>query len=99
MNATPFGGNSSRVIAKRRNWSDVINKLETVCDRGARRSHGDGRQRCLYPHRVRDGKDVRAECTPIATAYWAYGAAFYGIGQYAVAYYWFGRADELMDGC
>ena len=35
----------------------------------------------------------------IATAYWAYGAAFYGMGQYAVAYYWFGRADELMDGC
>jgi uncharacterized delta-60 repeat protein len=27
MNATPFGGNSSRVIAKRRNWSDVMNKL------------------------------------------------------------------------
>ena len=35
----------------------------------------------------------------IAAAYWSYGAAYYGMGQYAMAYYWFGRSEELMVGC
>ena len=35
----------------------------------------------------------------IAMGYWAYGADYYGMGDWAMAYYWWGRSEELMDAC
>ena len=32
-------------------------------------------------------------------AYWAYGMALYNGGQYALAFYWFGKGEGLMEGC
>ena len=35
----------------------------------------------------------------IATGYWLTGMAFYGVGAYLQAAYWWGRADGVLEGC
>jgi len=35
----------------------------------------------------------------IAMAYWSYGAAYYGMRDWAMAYYWWGRSEQLREGC
>jgi hypothetical protein len=35
----------------------------------------------------------------LAVAYWSYGIAFYNLGAYQQATYWWGKADGIMVGC
>jgi hypothetical protein len=35
----------------------------------------------------------------LSNSYWALGAAFYNLGDDAWAYYWWGKADSIVEGC
>ena len=35
----------------------------------------------------------------LANSYWALGAAFYKLGDDAWAYYWWGKAYAIVEGC
>ena len=34
----------------------------------------------------------------LVNVYWAAGLAFFSVGDYSTAYYWFGRSDQLAAG-
>ena len=40
-----------------------------------------------------------AQKSHLAASYWATGVAFYSIGAYWQATYWWGKADGIMVGC
>ena len=40
-----------------------------------------------------------AQKSHLAAAYWTTGVAFYSVGAYWQATYWWGKADGIMVGC
>ena len=92
------GRHGPEPTAKRRNWSDVMNKL--------RRSA----IAVLAAATVTVGSlavpaaasAMPMSCTvrkQLALSYYATGQVFYALGDDAMAYYWWGRSYGIVDGC